>query len=113
MKTLLFIVVTQSLNLALLIYSRRTLLASNLALRQQLAVYKRKQKRPALRIRDRMFWATLSRVWPAWRSALIIVKPETVMRWQKLCNTIAFGPLVANAMYGSFGLRQLPEQPLR
>ena len=83
MKMLLLIVVLQSLNLALPIYSRRTLLASNLALRQQLGVYKRKQKRPALKNRDRVFWALLSRVWPAWRSALIIVQPETVLKWQK------------------------------
>jgi len=53
-----------------------------LALRQQLAVYKRRSKRPFLKNRDRLFWSSLSRLWRDWRSALIIVKLETVIRWR-------------------------------
>ncbi len=52
----------------------------NLALRQQLAVLKQASKRPKLRPRDRVFWAWLSRLWTDWRSALVIVKPDTVVR---------------------------------
>ena len=32
---------------------------------------------------DRLFWIVLSRVWPAWREALVIVKPETVIAWHR------------------------------
>ena len=46
----------------------------NLALREQLAVGKQSGKRPKLRPRDRVFWAWLSRLWPNWQSALIIVQ---------------------------------------
>jgi len=63
--------------------SRLHLSAENLALRQQLAVLQRSSKRPKLRPRDRVFWTWLTRLWPEWRSALIIVKPETVIRWHR------------------------------
>ena len=55
----------------------------NLALRQQVAVFKQSVKRPKLRPRDRVFWVWLSRLWPSWRAALIIVQPETVIRWHR------------------------------
>ncbi len=56
----------------------------NLALRQQLAVLKRAAPRPKLRWRDRLFWVALSRLWRGWRSALVLVQPETVVRWHRL-----------------------------
>ena len=59
------------------------LTAENLALRQQLIVLKRNQKRPSLKERDRVFWTVLSQVWPRWRDSLVIVQPETVIGWQK------------------------------
>ena len=59
------------------------LAAENLALRQQLAVLEHKSKRPRLRKRDRIFWAILSRAWRDWRSALLIVQPDTVIRWHQ------------------------------
>jgi putative transposase len=55
----------------------------NLALRQQLSVYKRRQKRPRLVGRDRWFWIALSEVWTEWRRALCIVHPDTSGRWQR------------------------------
>jgi len=61
----------------------RQLALENLALRQQLAVYKRTATRPKLRNGDRLFWAWLSRVWTSWRTALVIVTPDTVLRWQR------------------------------
>jgi putative transposase len=61
----------------------RQLALENLALRQQLAVYKRRVTRPNLRRSDRLFWAWLSRVWTGWRNALVIVAPDTVLRWQR------------------------------
>ena len=54
-----------------------------LALRHQLAVMQRRtNKRPSLRTADRFFWLMLSR-WGQWPSALVIVKPETVIAWQR------------------------------
>ena len=45
----------------------RQLAVENLALRQQLAVYKRTTGRPKLRTTDRLFWVGLARVWAGWR----------------------------------------------
>ena len=65
-------------------FARRANLAmENLALRQQLAILNRKAARPRLRNRDRFFWMVISRLWPNWRSALLIVQPETVVKWHK------------------------------
>jgi putative transposase len=66
-----------------LIVPRIALAAENLALRQQLAVLSRKIHRPQLHRRDRFFWVVTSRLWKDWRNVLIIVKPETVIRWHR------------------------------
>jgi hypothetical protein len=50
----------------------------NLALRQQIAIYKRTQKRPRLIRRDRWFLIALSLAWKDWRRALCVVHPDTV-----------------------------------
>ena len=50
-----------------------------LALRQQVAVLKRKRPRPPLNVCDRLFWTTLRRFWSRWPDVLVIVKPETVV----------------------------------
>jgi len=69
--------------LPFLIGGHRQLALENLALRQQLAVYKRRLPRPRLRPTDRLFWAGLATVWTGWRQTLMIVSPETVLRWQR------------------------------
>jgi transposase InsO family protein len=69
--------------LRLLLQSRAGLAAENLALRQQVAVLQRSVKRPRLHRRDRVFWVWLSRLWQGWRSSLIVVQPETVLRWHR------------------------------
>jgi hypothetical protein len=61
----------------------RQLALENLALHQQLAVYKRTATRPKLRQTDRLFWVWLARVWAGWRQPLLIVTPATVLRWQR------------------------------
>ncbi len=66
-----------------LLSPRLELVAENLALRQQLAVLNRTSKRPKLRSYDRLFWSTLSSIWKNWRSTLVIVKPDTVIRWHR------------------------------
>lgn len=63
--------------------SRADLLIEIMALRQQLDVYQRQVKRPRLRRLDRLFWIGLRRHWTRWRSALVIVQPETVLRWHR------------------------------
>jgi len=63
--------------------SRRDLLIENIALRQQLAVFKRHNSRPRLAAPDKMFWVWLHRSWSSWKSALIIVSPDTVVRWHR------------------------------
>jgi putative transposase len=39
--------------------------------------------RPRLRTTDRLLWVGLARVWTGWRQALVIVSPDTVLRWQR------------------------------
>ena len=63
--------------------SRASLVAENLALRQQLAVLRRAAPRPRLRPVDRAFWVVLSRAWSRWADTLVVVKPETVIGWHR------------------------------
>ena len=64
--------------------SRAALQVEILALRHQIGVLRRSaKKRPKLTVADRVFWAWLSAVWADWRSALVIVKPETVITWHR------------------------------
>jgi putative transposase len=69
--------------LPFLLGGHRQLALENLALRQQLAVYKRTVTRPPLRRSDRLFWVGLARVWAGWKQSLVIVTPDTVLRWQR------------------------------
>ena len=65
-------------------YSRTALQLEILALRHQLQVLQRtRTRRVRLAKTDRRFWALLSRIWTGWRSALVIVKPETVIAWHR------------------------------
>jgi len=64
--------------------SRAALQCEILALRQQLAVlHQAGPRRPRLRPADRLFWIGLAKLWAGWQSPLIIVKPETVIRWHR------------------------------
>jgi hypothetical protein len=69
--------------LRVLLHDRRALLVENLLLRQQLAVALRAHPRPRLRRRDRLFWAVARRVCVDWRRHLLLVQPETVLRWHR------------------------------
>lgn len=66
-------------SLLALFRSRSPLQLEILALHHQLGVLQRSAKRPRLTAADRFLWAWLSDVWTDWRSALVIVKPETVI----------------------------------
>ena len=62
---------------------RQSLMLENLALRQQLGVLRSKHPHPRLRAQDKLFWVTLRRFWPDWKQTLLIVEPETVVRWHR------------------------------
>jgi putative transposase len=66
-----------------LLRARRSLLLENLALRQQLAVLKRRHPRPRLDLLDKLFWVAVRRFWSGWKQALLVVSPETVVRWHR------------------------------
>ncbi|HEX4167966.1 MAG TPA: hypothetical protein VHZ55_21080, partial [Bryobacteraceae bacterium] len=67
-----------------LVKSRAALQLENIALRHQIGVLQRSaKKRLSLNNGDRLFWIGLSRMWTEWRSALKIVKPETVITWHR------------------------------
>ncbi len=70
-------------SLVSLFRTRRDLTFENLLLRQQLAVMKQDGSRPRLSDADRRFWVLASKLWPKWREALHIVKPDTVVRWHR------------------------------
>jgi putative transposase len=68
--------------LSSLFHARAALQLENLALRHQIGVLQRSAgKRSKLTPVDRLLWICLSRLWRDWRSALSIVKPETVIAW--------------------------------
>jgi putative transposase len=59
------------------------LITDNLCLRQQLLVLQRRKPRPRLMDADRRFWILACRWFSGWRTSLLIVKPETVLRWHR------------------------------
>src|ERR1039457_1462770 len=63
--------------------THRSLMLENLALRQQLTVFKRQQPRPRLEAIDKLFWVVARRFWAHWKKALVIVLPDTVVRWHR------------------------------
>ena len=65
--------------------TRAALQAEILALRHQLLVLQRSSRGHGLRLSraDRFLWVWLARLWRGWRSALLIVKPETVIAWHR------------------------------
>src|SRR3989475_11198236 len=73
----------------------------NVALRHQLAVMHRAIRRPRLRRRDRIFCVLLSRVWPGWRSTLVVVPPAPLpaghrtrfqLHWREHARPRSAGP---------------------
>ena len=67
-----------------LVRSRSDLALEIVALRHQLAVLREQHApRPRLRIGDRLLWVWLRRIWPRWRGSLVIVQPETLIRWHR------------------------------
>jgi putative transposase len=67
----------------LVLTGHKQVVLENAALRQQVAILKRGIPRPKLRPRDRLFWLVLMRLWKEWKSALVIVQPDTVLSWHR------------------------------
>src|SRR5229473_5021824 len=65
--------------------ARASLQLEILAPRHQLLILGRANRKQRLELSaaDRTLWVWLSRFWPGWRSALLIVKPETVIAWHR------------------------------
>ena len=61
----------------------RALVLENLALRQQFGMYQRGRPKPAVRRTDRWFWVGLCRLWPGWATALVVLRPATVIGWHR------------------------------
>ena len=81
----LFMLLTATLVRALraVLRSRSDLVLENLALRQQVQVLKRRRPRPQLDDADRAFWVAMRRAWRGWAGRLILVEPETVVKWHR------------------------------
>jgi hypothetical protein len=77
----LFIIVLKVIRI--LFKSKDNLITENVALRRQLTAYKAKNIKPRLSDMDRSFWIALKQGRSNWAEALIIVKPETVIDWQR------------------------------
>ncbi len=83
MRTLVNVVVSILRSIPALFRSREEQAIVELALRQQLAVYAQDRPRPRISPFDRAFWVMLSRLWPSWKDHLVVVRPETVVRWHR------------------------------
>src|SRR5437879_2893701 len=88
--------------------TRRTLLLENLALRQQLAALKRRHPRSRLVAFDTLFWVVARRFWSGWKQALIIVSPETVVRWHRSGFTLYWRAISRSS--GMVGRRRISRE---
>ena len=78
--------------------SHRALALENLALRHQLEVLQRNNKRPRLTNRDRTLWIILSHFWTDWRQSLIFAQPETVILPARLKTSCDYGKIRVSVM---------------
>src|SRR5436305_4244823 len=63
--------------------SKSELVAENALLRQQLIILKRQVKRPPVTRADRILLVLLARLVRTWQQALVIVQPDTLLRWHR------------------------------
>ena len=69
--------------LAAAVQPKALLIADNLCLRQQLVVLQRRKPRPRLEDVDRRFWILACRWFSGWQTSLLVIRPETVLRWHR------------------------------
>jgi hypothetical protein len=63
--------------------SRRELVVENATLRHQLSVLRRTGGRPRLGLTDRLRLLVSAALLPAWRKAIVVVQPETILKWHR------------------------------
>jgi len=63
--------------------SKSELVLENAPLRQQLILLQRQVQRPKLSWPDRTLIVLLASKLPSWKQALVIVQPDTVLRWHR------------------------------
>lgn len=63
--------------------TKTDLILENALLRHRLVVLQRHVKRPHFTWKDRIFMVVTASRLPAWRQALLIVQPDTVLRWHR------------------------------
>jgi hypothetical protein len=88
--------------------THQTLVLENAALRHQVEVLSRNSTRAVIRWRGRVFLDILCMIWPDWWKAILIVQPDTVIKWHKMASDSIGG--------GSAGIagqvdRRLPRRP--
>ena len=64
--------------------THKEVMLENLALRQQLSVLSRKHPQPQFTACDKLFWIILRRLWSGWKRTLVLIQPETVVRWHRV-----------------------------
>jgi len=64
------------------IKAKTSLVVENIILRHQLNIYQRRKK-PRLKNLDRIIFCFASRIWNDWKSAIVIVKPSTIISWHR------------------------------
>ena len=70
-------------SLADLSRSKSQLIAENALLRKPLIILSRQVKRPVYRKADRVLLVLLARVVQTWKHALIVIQPDTLLRWHR------------------------------
>ena len=96
-----------------LTYTKAELIAENALLRHQLAILHRQVKRPQLNRRERFGLLVLASHVRNWRDALLIIQPETLLRWLRLfwrwrSNAFSMFKNKNNGLAGSVRLTTAP-----
>ena len=66
------------------LWARTALVLEVIALRHQIAVLElSRTRRPCFGPSDRLLWILLSQWWRGWNESLVIVQPQTVLRWRR------------------------------
>src|SRR5438876_1590780 len=92
----------------LLFSGHQAVAVENIALRLQLAAFKRKRKRPVLTQADRLFWVGISRLWSGWRDVLVFVQPDRVVCGGNGNGSASSGPAYLNPSVFAEGDRPSP-----
>jgi hypothetical protein len=68
----------------------------------------RKRPSPRLRILDKVFWVMARRFWSGWKQELIVVTPDTVVRWHRAGFRVYWR--LISKVRRPIGRRQIPKE---